>query len=126
MSSMVGLLVVMFSFMNILYMHVMQNDMYVDFINEPNLYVLFLAYIGWILMAFSTKKLIVENKPFNLVSVFTTAPLLGFVIYLCINISIMTIEPNWSISMLFTDVIFGMSMFSFASLIVLMLKPYIK
>jgi len=116
----------MFSLMNILYMQVMQNEMYAGFINEPSIGVIFLAYFAWTLMAFSTKKFIIDNKQFKLVDVFTTAPLLGLVIYVCINISIMTIHPDWSVYMAFTDTMFGATMFGIVALLMLMLKPYIK
>jgi uncharacterized membrane protein len=105
-------------------MHVMQNEMYSGFINEPTIGVIFLAYFAWTLMAFATKKYIIDNKKFKLIDVFTTAPLLGLVIYVCINISIMTIQPDWTIYMAFADTMFGTTMFAIVALLMLIIKPY--
>lgn len=124
MSSTIAILTFMFSFINILYMNTMQHSLYEEFISEPKIMVLFLAYFAWCLMAFATKRFIIDDKSFNFVSLFTTAPLLGLTIYMCINVAIMCIVPEWSTTLAITDVMFGTIMFSFVSLIALLFKPY--
>lgn len=126
MSSTIAVMVFLFSFINIMYMNSMQYDLYEELINEPTIGLILLAYFAWFLMAFATKKFVTDDKSFNFTSIFTTAPLLGLVIYACINIAIMSMVPEWTMKMAFTDIVFGTSMFSIVSLVILMFKQYLN
>lgn len=102
----------------------MQYGTYGDFLGEPSVAVLLLAYLAWTLMSIALKKFVIDAKGYGFKSTFTTAPLLGLVIYFCINLALMAIEPEWGMQLAFTDVVFGTSMFAFVTLITVMFKDF--
>lgn len=124
MSSTIPLLIFLFSFINIMYMNFMQESMYADFIGDPSISIVLLAYFAWTLMSFAIKKFVIDDKKFGFKSAFTRAPFIGFMIYVCINIAIMSIEPTWNMQLAFTDIVFGTTMFSFITLLTVIFKDY--
>jgi hypothetical protein len=124
MSSTVPILIFLFSFINIMYMNFMQNGMYADFIGDSNVMVILLAYAAWALMAYALKKFVIEAKGFGFKSAFIHAPVIGALIYTCISVVIMNLEPAWSIQLAITDIVFGASMFSFITLITVIFRSY--
>lgn len=114
------LLVLLFSTINIIYMFFTQCDLYQDFIigrKSPFIPILF-AYFAWIGMSYALKKYVIEDENFNLLSAFTKGPMLGMFIYLCINISLLAMHPDWPLSLVLLDIIFGATMFGVVTLIV--------
>jgi uncharacterized membrane protein len=107
-------------------MNSMQYSIYEGFIEEPTISVILLAYFAWTLMAFAMKKFVMDDENFNFTSLFTVAPFLGLVIYTCINIAILSLVPDWTYMMSFTDIVFGTSMWAFVALIALMFKQYLN
>lgn len=122
MSSTLPLLILLFSFINIMYMQAMQYDLYDGFVSSPSILILVLAYVAWTGMAYILKKFVISDEKFGFKSAFTYAPLLGFVIYMCINVTVMNVAPDWPLSLAFTDVVFGSTMFSVVSLIAVVFK----
>jgi uncharacterized membrane protein len=105
-------------------MNAMQHGMYADFVSDPRVSILFMAYFAWTLMAYALKKFVLEEKNFGFKSAFIRAPFIGLMIYTCINIALMSLEPSWSMQLAFTDIVFGASMFSFITLITVIFKSY--
>ena len=127
MISAVFLLTFVFSVCNIVYMYLMQQGLYFDFYNEEQAtYIIFLAYISWLLMSYAMKKFVIDDEDFSIKSVFTTAPLLGLVIYVCCNVVLLSVNSDWTPMLALYDTIFGVSMFMFVSLFALIFKPYIN
>ena len=124
MGSTTPLLLVLFSFCNLLYMHFMQYNNYDGFISEASIISLFLCYIVWFLMSIALKKFVIEDKEFGFKSAFIRAPFIGFLIYMAINVSIMAVVPDWPLELAFTDVVFGTSLFSFVTLIVVVFEKF--
>ena len=122
----VPLLTFAFSALNVMYMHFTQYSLYDGFIQEASIKSLLLAYVAWTLMAIAMKKYVVDRKDFGLKSIFIHGPFLGLMIYTCINVALMTIEPDWSLDLAFSDVIWGSGMFSMVTIFALMFKKYLN
>lgn len=125
MFSEIPLLVFAFSGLNILYMYFTQYSLYDGFVGEPSLMNLFYAYVAWSLMSIALKKLVVDREDFGFKSVLLYGPLLGLVIYMAINVSIMGMEPDWDFNMMLPDVLWGTGMFAMVTLFALMFKQYL-
>lgn len=121
----VPLLVFVFSGLNILYMNFTQYSLYDGFVDDPSIMKLFYAYIAWTLMAIALKKLVIDREDFGFKSVLVYGPLLGLVIYMAINVSIMGMEPDWDFNMVLADVLWGAGFFGMATLFALMFKKYL-
>jgi len=124
MSSTLPILVFFFSLINIAYMTSVQHGLYIEFISEPSMVTLFLAYFAWTLMSYILKKFVIDAKGFGFKSAFTNAPIIGLLIYTCISISIMTVNPEWGFMHAFTDIIFGTTMFAMVTLIAVIFREY--
>lgn len=121
----VPLLVLAFSGLNIAYMYFTQYSLYDGFVPEPSIMKLFMAYCTWAMMSIALKKLVVEREDFGFKSVIFHGPILGFLIYFCINVSIMAIDDEWSYDMALADVIWGSCLFGAVTLFALMFKQYL-
>ena len=124
MGSTTPLLLVLFSFFNLAYMHFMQYNNYDGFVAEASIVSLFLCYIVWFLMSIAMKKFVIEDEDFGIKSAFVRAPFIGFLIYMAINVSLMAVVPDWPMELVFTDVVFGASLFSIITLIVFVFKKF--
>lgn len=117
----IGFLTFLFSTLNIIYMYLMQNEIYYEVINNQSITILFVAYIAWGLMAYALKKYVIDDKNFGLESVFIEGPFLGLLIYTAINVVLLTVA-NWTIVNASVDILWGVLMFSMITLIALMTK----
>lgn len=124
MGSTTPLLLVLFSFFNLAYMHFMQYNNYDGFIAEASIMSLLLCYVVWFLMATALKKFVIDDEDFGIKSAFIRAPFIGFLIYVAINVSLMAVVPDWPLELVFTDVVFGTSLFSFITMIVFVFKKF--
>lgn len=118
----IPLLTFAFSAINVPYMYFMQHMLYGEFLSEPSFKSLGFAYIMWMCMAAALKWFVMERKDFGFKSVFTHGPFLGLVIYLAINLCLMTVRPDWDMTMVGSDVFFGTLMFGAVTLFGLILK----
>jgi uncharacterized membrane protein len=121
----IPLLTLAFSTLNITYMYFTQFSLYDGFVQEASIKTLLIAYFAWTLMAFALKKFVVDSSDFGYKSVFTSGPLLGLLIYICINVTVMSIEPDWSMDLALSDVLWGTGMFGMVTLFALMFKAYL-
>ena len=122
----VPILTFVFSALNIAYMYTTQYTIYDGFMQEPDMRSLLLAYFAWTMMAFAMKKYVIERKDFGLKSIFTHGPFLGLLIYACINVTIMTIEPEWSFDLAISDILWGTGMFFLVTIFSWMFKKQLK
>lgn len=121
----IPILTFVFSAINISYMNFTQFSLYDGFTQEPDLKSLLLAYFAWVLMSMAMKKIVVERKDFGLKSIFTHGPFLGLMIYTCINVTLLTIDPEWTYNLAFSNIIFGVGMFFLVTLFSWMFKKYL-
>jgi len=101
-----------------------QHSLY-DLASEPSVKSLLLAYFAWAIMSYALKILVIDADDFGYKSVFTSGPLLGLLVYVCINVSIMGIDPTWTIDLVISDVIWGTLLFMMVTLFGLWFKDYL-
>lgn len=106
-------------------MNFTQYSIYDGFVDIPSIKKLLYAYVAWTLMAIALKNLVIDKEDFGFKSVLIHGPILGLVIYMAINVSIMGMEPDWDFNMVLTDVIWGAGFFGIVTLFALMFKEYL-
>ena len=121
----VPLITVLFSALTALYMFMFQNVLYYEILPEPSFKNLIMAYFMWFIMAFSLKMFIIDTDEFDIIDVLTRGPLLGFVIYLAINITLYSVMPDvWTASLMSADILWGMALFSIVTFIIYTFKEF--
>lgn len=119
----ITIILIVLSTLNMLYMQTTQDSVYGVQYN-PRFKIIVFAYFGWVLMATAIKILIVDQKDFGYVSVLTTAPLLGVLIYTCSNINIMSFDPTWTLNLALLDIIYGGFSFMFVTMVIYLIEKF--